>query len=400
MRRRTSTALAWLVGLTTGCAGDDGGGASATETAAPSTTDATPTASTTSAPSTTDPDTTAAATGTTADDTGPSTADTSTGPGLEGTLELWWIDTEGGAATLMVTPEGSLVLVDAGNPGDRDADRIAAVVQGELGADHIDLCIVTHYHGDHVGGVPPLLERVPIDAFWDHGDSVEQGSMSGMQLWQDYLAAAAGKRTVVTAGQVHDVGGLEISIVAAAGALIDAPRPGAGAPNPACRGATSMPPPDNENNQSIGVVARFGSFDFLDLGDLYWDQEQALVCPNDLLGPIDLYQTTHHGLSASGAESLVHGLAPRVVVMNNGPHKGGAPQTFDIVASAPGSPDLWQVHRSLDADDAHNTADELIANPGEDAADEGHWVRAVVDATGRIELTNGRNGHTRVYQAR
>jgi len=78
----------------------------------------------------------------------------------------------------------------------------------------------------------------------------------------------------------------------------------------------------------------------------------------------------------------------------------GAAETFDIVTSAPTAPDLWQVHRSLDTDAAHNTEDDLIANQGEAEADEAHWVRAVVDATGLVELTNGRNGHARTYQAR
>lgn len=380
---------------------DDGAAASSTAPTASSTgsgTTAPPATSTPPSTSTSEPD----GTGTSTSSPGSTSTATAseTEPGLEGTLEIWWIDSEGGGSTLLLTPEGLLVLIDAGNPGDRDADRIAAVIEGELGADHIDLCIVTHYHSDHVGGVPPLAERVPIDAFWDHGDSIEQGSMNGMMLWQDYLAVADGKRTVVAPGEVHEVGGLELSIVSSHGAVIESPLPGAGAPNPACRGANGMPQSDNENTMSVGVVARFGSFDMLDLGDLYWNEEQALVCPNNLLGPIDLYQTTHHGLSSSGASALVNGIAPVVAVMNNGPHKGGSPQAFDIVTSAGSAPELWQVHRALDSDDAHNSEDDLIANLGEDEADEGHYIHARIDATGLIELTNGRNGHTRAYQAR
>jgi competence protein ComEC len=401
MQRRPCITAALTGALALGCTddrGDDADGGGGT-TSTSSTTSDDP--ATTLPPPTTDPGTTSTTTGMADSTSTPATGtDTSSGPGLEGTLELWWIDTEGGAATLIVTPEGPLVLVDAGNPGDRDADRIAAVVEQELGADHIDLCIVTHYHGDHVGGVPPLTERVPIDAYWDHGESVEQGSMGGMALWQGYLAVAADNRTVVAPGEVHDVGGLEISIVSSHGALLQAPLPGAGAPNPACRGAATMPHPDDENAMSVGFVARFGTFEFLDLGDLYWDQEHALVCPNNRLGSIDLYQTTHHGLSTSGAAQLVHGIAPLVAVMNNGPHKGGSAEAFDIVTLAASAPELWQVHRALDNDDAHNTLDDRIANPGEGEADEAHWIRARIDATGLIELTNGRNGHTQAYQAR
>ena len=389
------------------CTPADPGDGAGTSTSA--TTTGTIASSTTASSTTTPPPTSAPASST--DEPPAGTASSSSGldgtagtsdtePGLEGTLEIWWLDSEGGGSTLLLTPEGLLVLIDAGNPGDRDADRVAAVVEDELGADHIDLCIVTHYHSDHVGGIPPLVERVAIDAFWDHGDSIEQGSMGGMTLWQDYLAVADGKRSVVAPGEVHELGGLELSIVASHGALVDAPLPGAGAPNPACRGSTGMPQGENENTMSVGVLARFGSFELLDLGDLYWDQETALACPNDLVGPVDLYQTTHHGLAASGALPLVHGIAPLVAVMNNGPHKGGSPQAFEIVTSAPSAPDLWQVHRALDSDDAHNSEDDLVANLAEGDADEGHYLHARIDATGLIELTNGRNGHTRAYQAR
>lgn len=323
-----------------------------------------------------------------------------TGPAVTGTLEIYWVDTEGGAATLLVTPGGPLVLVDTGNPGDRDADRIAAVVEGVLGRDHIDVCIVTHYHGDHVGGVPDLAERVPIDAFWDHGEVVQPCTGGCANVWAAYLAVAEGKRTTLEPGEVHEVGGVALHVVASHAALVTEPV-GAGQANPACAGAANMPENLDENGQSVGLVARFGEFDFLDLGDLYWFQEDMLACPVDLLGPIDLYQTTHHGLASSGATQMVHGAQPLVVVMNNGPHKGGAPESFDTVAAAPGTPDLWQLHRSLDTDDAHNTEDDLIANPAEGAADEGHWVRARIDGpTGLITLHNARNGVERVYQSR
>ena len=319
--------------------------------------------------------------------------------GPQGELEIWWIDTEGGAATLFSTPEGPLVLVDAGFPGDRDADRIAAVVQGELGKDTIDLAIVTHFHTDHVGGIPALLDRVAITEFWDHGDSVEAGGEPGQSLWQDYLAVADGKRTVVTPGESHDIGGLRLELVSARAQLIEASLPDGGLDNPACAGAQTMSPEGGENPMSVGFVASFGAFDMLVLGDLTWSYEHDLACRTNLLGPIDLYQTTHHGQANSGATQLVHAIDPIVVVMNNGPHKGGAWETFDRIASAPSLPDLWQVHRALDNDDGHNTAVELIANEGENESDEGYSLHARVDASGLVTLTNGRNLHARDYQS-
>jgi competence protein ComEC len=389
--------------------GDDGPPASETSAAA-STTAVGSGGSSSVGPSTTtvaSSSTTAGASTTSSVDDGSSASD---GPGdgtsggttgePTGVLEIYWIDTEGGAATLLVTPDGSLVLVDAGFPGDRDADRIAAIVQDELGADAIDLCIITHYHLDHVGGVPDLVARVPVDAFWDHGDSVEAGGGQGLELWQDYLAVADGKRTVVVPGEVHQLGGLELTIVSAATDVLGEALPGAGADNPACDGAGQMNPATDENGNSVGFVARFGVFEMLDLGDLTWSYEDELACPLQKLGPIDLYQTTHHGLEISGAPQLVHALDPLVVVMNNGAHKGGAAQTFDRLAAIPSQPELWQQHRALDNDDAHNAPEPRIANMVDGDDDLGFAIHARIDGSGAITMTNLRNGQTGEYHSR
>lgn len=314
-------------------------------------------------------------------------------------LDVYWIDTEGGAATLFVMPEGPLLLVDAGFPGDRDADRIAGVVD-QIGADGIDVFVLSHSHLDHAGGVPDLALRLPIAAFWDHGDSVEQGNPDGLGLWQDYLAVADGLRTVVEPGEVHDVGGVEITIVAAGTDVIDAPLPGAGADNPACDGANNMQPDNGENGNSVGFVARFGAFELLDLGDLTWSYEDELACPVNKLGAIDLYQTTHHGLAISGATQLVHGIDPVVVVMNNGAHKGGESQTFDRIAAAPSVPDIWQSHRALDNDAQHNAPDDRIANFDEGDLDLGYALHARIEADGTITMTNLRNDHAQQYASR
>jgi len=317
-----------------------------------------------------------------------------------GVLDVYWVDVEGGAATLFATSDGSLVLVDAGFGGDRDADRIAAVVQEEIGADAIDLLIVTHYHVDHVGGVPPLVERVPVAAFWDHGDSVEAGGGEGQALWNGYLAVADGKRTVVAPGHSVQLGDLRLDVVSAGEDLIEDPLPGGGAPNPACDGGPQMGVLGGENPQSVGFVAHFGGFDLLDLGDLTWSYEVELACPVNRIGAIDLYQTTHHGLAESGAVQLVEGVDPTVVVMNNGPHKGGEWPTFERLFALPNTPDVWQLHRALANDDAHNTVEERIANPGEGGDDMARFLHAQVDAAGTVTLTNPRNGHTQQYASR
>src|SRR5579864_3388938 len=87
-------------------------------------------------------------------------------------LEIYWIDVEGGGATLIVTPQGQSLLVDTGNPApdDRDAKRIAEAAK-QAGLKKIDYLWITHFHGDHVGGVPALVQMLPVEHFLDHGDS-------------------------------------------------------------------------------------------------------------------------------------------------------------------------------------------------------------------------------------
>src|SRR5271157_1398550 len=100
------------------------------------------------------------------------------------TLQVYFIDVEGGQATLFVSPSGESLLVDAGWPdGGRDAERIVAAAH-LAGVKEIDYLVVTHFHLDHVGGVPQLAARIPIRTFVDHGRSFETGPEA------DHLVAA------------------------------------------------------------------------------------------------------------------------------------------------------------------------------------------------------------------
>jgi competence protein ComEC len=308
-------------------------------------------------------------------------------------LLIYWIDVEGGAATLLVAPNGEVVLVDAGNPGERDAQRIAKVLQGELQVDAIDHMIVTHYHGDHVGGVPVLAGLVPIKKYYDHGATVQASGS-----FDDYVALAGDDRTLLEAGDELPLGDVTLSFVTGAGKVIEPPLAGA-LTNPLCpSNQTKNMDGGAENGQSLGFVARFGAFDFLDLGDLTWDIEQLLMCPTNRVGVVDLFQVNHHGLDFSNSPQLVHAVAPTVAVMNNGATKGGHAEVFETLQASPGLQDVWAVHEATQNDALHNAAPELIANPdGNDAA---HYLKAVIQADGSYTVTNGRNAVSRSYASR
>jgi beta-lactamase superfamily II metal-dependent hydrolase len=311
-------------------------------------------------------------------------------------LAIHVIDVEGGQATLILPPSGESMLVDTGYVGfnDRDADRIAAAVR-KAGLSRIDYLVVTHYHADHVGGVPALAARVPIRTFVDHGPSVEEGEQPA-RLYQNYLAVRdKASHLLARPGGTIPIAGLDVRIVSAAGDVITTPLPGAGRPNPLCRDYTARDPDPTENARSVGMVITFGRFRMLDLGDLTWNKEHDLVCPNNLLGTVDVYLTTHHGLDLSGAPVLVHAVHPRVAVMNNGPRKGGIPSAWRIIKDSPGLEDLWQLHYAVDGGADHNVAEAFIANVDDTTA---HEITISAQRNGSFDVTNGRNGHRKTYR--
>jgi competence protein ComEC len=308
-------------------------------------------------------------------------------------LTIYWIDVEGGAATLLIAPNGEIVVVDAGNPGERDAQRIANVLVGELQADHIDHMIVTHYHGDHVGGVAMLAGLLPITQYYDHGPTVQPGN-----TFDDYVELAGANRQLLEPGDELMLGDVVLTFVTGAGQVIDPPLPGA-MPNPTCpSNVTKDMDGGAENGQSLGFVARFGNFDFLDLGDLTWDIEQLLMCPTNRIGVVDLFQVNHHGQDFSNSPQMIHPVAPTVAVMNNGATKGGHVAVFETLKSSPGIQDIWAVHEATNNGPEHNALPDLIANPaGPDAA---HYIKAVVEPNGSYTITNGRNAVSRSYTSR
>ena len=317
------------------------------------------------------------------------------------TLDIYWIDVEGGAATLIVTPEGETVLMDAGWPGfdGRDADRIKEVLSREAGAEKIDYFITSHFHRDHVGGLPQLAAIVPIGKFVDHGDSVELDRKGGPELWESYLAVARGKRLEAIPGEKLPLSGAELIFVASHSRFPAEPLPG-GAENPHCRDARLLEEDTGENGKSVGFVVRFGDFEFLDLGDLTWNYEHELACPVNRVGEVDLYQVTHHGLPTSAAPQQVWAARPAVAVMNNGPRKGGRPEAYEVLEKSPDIEDIWQVHLSLETDAAHNTDRKMIANFEETDDCKGHWIKTSVKADGSYTVSNSRNGFSKTYKAR
>jgi competence protein ComEC len=317
----------------------------------------------------------------------------------EGKLRIYSIDVEGGQATLIVTPAGQSLLVDTGWPGfgGRDAGRIVAAAQ-DAGVTRIDFLIVTHYHMDHVGGITELAERMPIERFYDHGPDVETNAQA-KKLYAAYLKVASkGKRTTVKPGDRIPLRGVSVRILTANGAHIRRALPDAGRPNPACKDVKPLGEDKSENARSIGFLLTYGKFRFLDLGDLTWDKELALMCPRNLIGSVDVFLVSHHGMNISNSPALVWSIKPRVAIMNNGEKKGGSPEAWEVIEKSPVLEDLWQLHYSVAGGPEHNVEEQFIANP--EGPDNAYSIDVAARFDGSFSVTNTRTGLTRQYAAK
>ena len=311
-------------------------------------------------------------------------------------LEVYFVDVEGGQATLMVAPGGESLLVDTGWAGfnRRDADRILASAK-RAGAKKIDYLVTTHYHADHVGGVPQLAEKIQIRNFVDHGASVETGKDATV-LFNAYKAFRdKGNHIEVKPGDTIPIKGMDVKVVSSNGDLIASPLAGGGQPNPECSSFQKKDPDPSENARSVGIVITFGEFRMVDLGDLTWNKEYDLVCPNNKIGPVDVYIVSHHGMNMSGSPQLVHALHPRVAVMDNGARKGGSPEIWQTIHDSPGLLDLWQVHFAMSGGKEHNSSDTVIANVDEQC--EGKWLKLEAHSDGSFALSNSRNKYDKSY---
>ena len=343
------------------------------------------------------------------------------------TLDIYLIDVEGGGATLFVAPSGASLLVDAGNPGPaaaRDADRIMAAVK-DAGLTSLDHLVITHYHGDHYGGVPELATRLPIKNYIDHGPNVQPSAAVDAFMEKTYPGLyGKSKRTIVKPGDRIAMEGLEVRVLTSAGQAIKTPLPGAGRPNPLCASYKPQAPDPSENAQSVGSIFTFGRFRALHLGDLTWNKEFDLMCPNNPIGTVDLFVVSHHGQPISNAEILVHAIQARVAILNNGTRKGGQPDAMKILHSAPGLEDMWQLHFSLLSGQEYTVPGMFIANPVDDEpsalpvapltppqpgagappppAHNGpaHWIKVAAQSDGTFTVTNGRNGFSKTYRAK
>lgn len=321
----------------------------------------------------------------------------------DGRLDIYWVDVEGGAATLIVTPGGESVLIDTGNPSIRDPDRIVQVLLRQAGLRQINHLIITHYHGDHYGGAATLSKMIPIKTLYDNGLTDD---MPESPPEKSYLELKCDQRQVIDPGdaislkQSHRDNTVDVSLVCL-GTRKEFVEQGE-ANQSLCAQHQPKDRDGSDNARSVVMLLKFGPFEFFDGGDLTWNQEFRLVCPSNPVGIVDVYQVTHHGLDSSNNPVILKSLRPTVAVMNNGATKGCMPEVFTNLKETKSLQAIYQVHKNLRPDGVvNNVADQYIANHDQQKTCKGNYIQLSVDPTGKsYTISIPAHGHQRTFQSK
>ncbi len=323
---------------------------------------------------------------------------------FRGTLDIYFLDMVGGGSTLIVTPLGESVLIDTGSlePEHRDADRIHRACR-YAGLKHIDYLVTTHFDSDHYGGILELSKRIPIKCFMDKGALPPEHQQSGRsfnKLYPLYQQATKGIVTPIRAGddiplrsdpsgkmspiKFHSVASEKL--IEGFDGDIDAP----------LEGFVIKKADEDDNARSIAMVLIYGRFKFFAGGDITWNVEHHLAHPVNIIGKVDLYQVTHHGLDQSNNPLLLKALSPTVCVAMNGPRKGIEPNTFRALKLLPSIKAIYQIHYNTIYGDEGNTAEEFIAN--KEDPQKGELIKVSVDPDkGNFAVSIGINGAKRTF---
>lgn len=316
-------------------------------------------------------------------------------------LDIYWIDVVGGAATLIVTPAGEATLIDTGMPRERDVSRIETCVREVAGLDHLDNVLISHYDLDHYGGAAKLSARIPIVNLYDNGRFEGMRNDPG----EAYFNLESERKYVLDPGdtvplqQAAHSARVKLRCVATRMEFVE-PTLSALARKTDCKQVELKDSDPSENANSMVLVLEFGRFQFFNATDLTWNLETQLVCPYNLIGEVDVYQTTHHGLDRSNHPIVIESIKPAVAIMNNGPTKGCQPEMFAALKAASSIETIYQIHRNQRADGAvNNTETQFIANTKKGSS--GNLIKLSVDPSGEsYTVSIPATGHSKTFRTR
>ena len=325
----------------------------------------------------------------------------------DGRLEIYWVDSQGGGSTLLVSPGGESVLIDTGNPGGRDSGRILKVAKEVAGLTQIDHLIITHLHSDHFGGAPEIAAAIPVRHLYDNGIPDRDPDGNADASWplrsRAYREMTVGERRIAKPGGRLVLRGASAPNAPLTSLVFVAARQKLALDLPdtntisACRDLTPRAKDTSDNANSIVTLLQCGSFRYFNGGDLTWNVEATLVCPEPQVGSVDVYQVNHHGLDISNHPLLLRQLAPSIAVFNNGPRKGCMPDVVTRLRELPSLQAIYQVWRNQVVD-AANAPAPYCANDGGDG---GNYLKLSVAPDGAsYTVTVPSTGHQRTFLTR
>jgi competence protein ComEC len=241
----------------------------------------------------------------------------------DGRLTITMLDVGQGDGIVVRTPRGHIILIDTGgrlehgsgeegaSPAELVGERIVLGYLQRQGIRHVDLLIVTHPHGDHVGGCAPVLRAMPVDAIADSGQRY------GGTAFTDCMHEAAARRVPVRLARCGDGwasgDGVTLTVVSPCGALLADGK-------------------NDVNENSIVAMLRYGTFRILFTGDAGFATEDRLLrAGTDLRA--DVLKVGHHGSAYATSPAFVAAVHPRAAIISVGRHNLFGHPALSTVAS-------------------------------------------------------------------
>jgi beta-lactamase superfamily II metal-dependent hydrolase len=231
-----------------------------------------------------------------------------------GHLQIHFMDVGQGDGAVLISPSGQIVLFDAGKDMKRkDCTRVVSYLD-QLHISKIDYLFVSHYHFDHIGCIPDVLEQFPLqhEAF-DRGQSYPGATYTA------YIAAVNSHRTTATAGTAVqlDKGSAHpvvINVKAINGNGVHT---------------------TNENDLSLTALVSFDAFRAEIGGDLSGDNTDMYADIETGVGPlvgrIDVYKVHHHCSSHSTNEAWLKDTMPTIGIISTGDNNDYQHPTVDCL---------------------------------------------------------------------
>ncbi|MBT3181963.1 MAG: MBL fold metallo-hydrolase [Deltaproteobacteria bacterium] len=229
-------------------------------------------------------------------------------------LKITFLNVGQGDATLIMAPNNEIILFDGGPPG-AGADTIIPYLQSN-NIDQLTHIIATHYHADHIGGIPEIIagpdgqldtydDLIPTGFVYDRGE--DQTALE-QAYYPPYADATDTFHAILNPGDRIVSEDLSFEILAVDGELIDGT-------------IIDMGDPRNENSASIATLIEYRTFTLFIGGDLTGggidspDVESTLA---PLVGDIDILRVSHHGSRTSTNQTFLDHTKPEAAIISYG----------------------------------------------------------------------------------